>query len=139
VPQRRVQRDASMPVERAKQELREWAATVSGISLRHQLTTGCKSWRGPVPQPKGTPPRTARHNAMASMGPLVVRLHRSGFREIHGVGEDGQHHHGLWVIRITPEARAVKGRRARTVPLPEQRTWSEIRVEPGMRLPFSSL
>jgi len=42
-------------------------------------------------------------------------------------GEDGQHHYRLWVIRITPEARAIKGRRARTVLLPEQRTWPLLR------------
>jgi len=51
-------------------------------------------------------------------GPLAVRLHRLASRGDHAVrGQDVQNQDGLWVLRITPEAGAVKGRRARVVPI----------------------
>jgi integrase len=65
------------------------------------------------------PPRMARHNAMARRWvPWLCAYTGSRPGEITQLrGQDVQHHHGLWVIRSTPEAGAVKGRRARTVPL----------------------
>jgi integrase len=79
-------------------------------------------WRRVLDASLAPPPlRMARHNAMARRWvPWLCAYTGSRPGEITQLrGQDVQNHHGLWVIRITPEAGAVKGRRARTVPLHE--------------------
>jgi integrase len=62
-----------------------------------------------------------RHNAMARRWvPWLCAYSGSRPGEITQLrAQDVQCQNGLWVIRITPEAGAVKGRRARVVPIHE--------------------
>ena len=65
--------------------------------------------------------RMARHNAMARRWvPWLCAYTGSRPGEVTQLrAQDVQRENGLWVIRITPEAGAVKGRRARVVPIHE--------------------
>jgi integrase len=67
------------------------------------------------------PPRMSRHNALARRWvPWLCAYTGSRPGEITQLrAQDVQSDNGVWVVRITPEAGAVKGRRARVVPLHE--------------------
>ena len=67
------------------------------------------------------PPRMSRHNAMARRWvPWLCAYTGSRPGEVTQLrAQDVQRDNGLWVMRITPEAGAVKGRRARVVPIHE--------------------
>jgi hypothetical protein len=63
------------------------------------------------------PPRMSRHNAVARRWvPWLCAYTGSRPGEVTQLrAQDVQNHEGLWVMRITPEAGAVKGRRARVL------------------------
>ena len=67
------------------------------------------------------PPRMASHNAVARRWvPWLCAYTGSRPGEVTQLrAQDIHNNSGLWVLRITPEAGAVKGRRARVVPIHE--------------------